>query len=400
MCARGIRLLSRNPEQPIKFVWSRVVCERALNACGYIVLYTFCTGVPGRERSVGPGRKAVSKPPTLLLLLLLPLPASPLSKNPPRFAIRLWDEIFVSKLQLRSRAKFLTLLLFFSSSSLLFLFLLLLLLPHRAGPLRRFTIPNYNDYAHLLRGLTFEPPPPFAARSMSRFWERNSGGNSRGDKKQSNNNNTKRRRGEKRRGESESGSRSLPIRVSSYPGSWRRATDSRPWPRRAARFDSPRAIYIQNDPPRAPSWIISRCLSLSLPLLLGQPRESRNSRIAEMPRSRRMNALRVQIYYGEVISKIALYLLPRTMRKRERSRFIFVTHTGIDIFEPSSNNSPWSKPIPFFLLDYYFRYFLPLFSGSKRFCLFSPIRTISRKKREGNDPTPKEKIALRMGNYV
>lgn len=182
MCARGIRLLSRNPEQPIKFVWSRVVCERALNACGYIVLYTFCTGVPGRERSVGPGRKAVSKPPTLLLLLLLPLPASPLSKNPPRFAIRLWDldEIFVSKLQLRSRAKFLTLLLFFSSSSLLFLFLLLLLLPHRAGPLRRFTIPNYNDYAHLLRGLTFEPPPPFAARSMSRFWERNSGGNSGG----------------------------------------------------------------------------------------------------------------------------------------------------------------------------------------------------------------------------
>lgn len=162
MCARGIRLLSRNPEQPIKFVWSRVVCERALNACGYIVLYTFCTGVPGRERSVGPGRKAVSKPPTLLPLLLLPLPASPLSKNPPRFAIRLWDEIFVSKLQLRSRAKFLTLLLFFSSSSLLFLFLLLLLLPHRAGPLRRFTIPNYNDYAHLLRGLTFEPPPPFA----------------------------------------------------------------------------------------------------------------------------------------------------------------------------------------------------------------------------------------------
>lgn len=199
MCARGIRLLSRNPEQPIKFVWSRVVCERALNACGYIVLYTFCTGVPGRERSVGPGRKAVSKPPTLLPLLLLPLPASPLSKNPPRFAIRLWDEIFVSKLQLRSRAKFLTLLLFFSSSSLLFLFLLLLLLPHRAGPLRRFTIPNYNDYAHLLRGLTFEPPPPFAARSMSRFWERNSGGNSGGDKKQSNNNNTKRRRGEKRR---------------------------------------------------------------------------------------------------------------------------------------------------------------------------------------------------------
>lgn len=324
VCARGIRLLSRNPEQPIKFVWSRVVCERALNACGYIVLYTFCTGVPGRERSVGPGRKAVSKPPTLLPLLLLPLPASPLSKNPPRFAIRLWDEIFVSKLQLRSRAKFLTLLLFFSSSSLLFLFLLLLLLPHRAGPLRRFTIPNYNDYAHLLRGLTFEPPPPFAARSMSRFWERNSGGNSRGDKKQSNNNNTKRRRGEKRRGESESGSRSLPIRVSSYPGSWRRATDSRPWPRRAARFDSPRAIYIQNDPPRAPSWIISRYLSLFLPLLLGQPRESRNSRIAEMPRSRRMNALRVQIYYGEVISKIALYLLPRTMRKGERGADLYL----------------------------------------------------------------------------
>lgn len=159
---------------------------------------------------------------------------------------------------------------------------------------------------------------------MSRFWERNSGGNSRGDKKQSNNNNTKRRRGEKRRGESESGSRSLPIRVSSYPGSWRRATDSRPWPRRAARFDSPRAIYIQNDPPRAPSWIISRYLSLSLPLLLGQPRESRNSRIAEMPRSRRMNALRVQIYYGEVISKIALYLLPRTMRKRERGADLYL----------------------------------------------------------------------------
>lgn len=361
----------------------------------YSLIY-FLHRCPGERKERGPRTKScfeASNPPP-------PPPppsCSPLSKNPPRFAIRLWDldEIFVSKLQLRSRAKFLTLLLFFSSSSLLFLFLLLLLLPHRAGPLRRFTIPNYNDYAHLLRGLTFEPPPPFVARSMSRFWERNSGGNSGGDKKQSNNNNTKRRRGEKRRGESESGSRSLPIRVSSYPGSWRRATDSRPWPRRAARFDSPRAIYIQNDPPRAPSWIISRCLSLSLPLLLGQPRESRNSRIAEMPRSRRMNALRVQIYYGEVISKIALYLLPRTMRKRERSRFIFVTHTGIDIFESSSNNSPWSKLIPFFLLD-------PSFLRIETILLFlaDPNDFAKEEGRERSHPEGKNRVKngkLRIG---
>lgn len=146
----------------------------------YSLIY-FLHRCPGERKERGPRTKScfeASNPPP-------PPPppsCSPLSKNPPRFAIRLWDldEIFVSKLQLRSRAKFLTLLLFFSSSSLLFLFLLLLLLPHRAGPLRRFTIPNYNDYAHLLRGLTFEPPPPFAARSMSRFWERNSGGNSGG----------------------------------------------------------------------------------------------------------------------------------------------------------------------------------------------------------------------------
>lgn len=117
----------------------------------------------------------------------------------------------------------------------------------------------------------------------------------------------------------------------------------------AGRRDStaPERYIFKTIPPRAPSWIISRYLSLSLPLLLGQPRESRNSRIAEMPRSRRMNALRVQIYYGEVISKIALYLLPRTMRKRERGADLYLricnAHRYRYFPESSSNNSPWSK---------------------------------------------------------
>jgi len=47
--ARGIRLLNRNPERPIKFVWVHVVCERALSACGYGS--TLRTGVRGPRAS-------------------------------------------------------------------------------------------------------------------------------------------------------------------------------------------------------------------------------------------------------------------------------------------------------------------------------------------------------------
>lgn len=108
-----------------------------------------------------------------------------------------------------------------------------------------------------------------------------------------------------------------------------------------------------------------------------------------------MNALRVQIYYGEVISKIALYLLPRTMRKRERSRFIFVTHIGIDIFESSSNNSPWSKLIPFFLLD-------PSFLRIETILLFlaDPNDFAKEEGRERSHPEGKNRVKngkLRIG---
>jgi len=53
--ARGIRLLNRNPERPIKFVWVHVVCERALSACGYGS--TLRTGVRG-PRAAGRGPRA------------------------------------------------------------------------------------------------------------------------------------------------------------------------------------------------------------------------------------------------------------------------------------------------------------------------------------------------------
>lgn len=56
-----------------------------------------------------------------------------------------------------------------------------------------------------------------------------------------------------------------------------------------------------------------------------------------------MNALRVQIYYREMISKITLYLLPRTMMERKREEEIYIciynVHdaTGIENFRIESN---------------------------------------------------------------
>lgn len=49
---------ARNPERPIKFVWPRVVCERALSACGYGS--TLRTGVSGPTRDcVAPNIKNI-----------------------------------------------------------------------------------------------------------------------------------------------------------------------------------------------------------------------------------------------------------------------------------------------------------------------------------------------------
>lgn len=180
---------------------------------------------------------------------------------------------------------------------------------------------------------------------MSRFWERNCGEED-DDSNNNNNNNTKRRRGEKRRGENRRVARDS--YQSAYP---RILNPGGEQPIRgsglAGRRDSTAPErYIFKTIPLLPELHLGSSLSLFLSLgFRGEARESRNSRIADgdATRSRRMNALRVQIYYREMISKITLYLLPRTMMERKREEEIYIciynVHdaTGTENFRIESN---------------------------------------------------------------
>lgn len=182
-----------------------------------------------------------------------------------------------------------------------------LLLSHRnaSGPLRRFTISNYNDYADLLRGelLFLLAGCPASGKDGRRRKE---------DTKL-----------EKRawRIRPEEWIPPIRARILNPAGEQR----IRPGVDRAARFDSPRAIYSKRSrsllsllATRFPSNLASFHSTTSQSSILdisrasfqwNQPRESRNSRIEPRERclfaysetrakcSVGMNALRVKIYY-------------------------------------------------------------------------------------------------------